>query len=222
MKKICCFCLVFILVGCSSQKGFENYRDNPFQFPYQEYYLKADIQTVQPNKAPETSMTIDAFGMSFSIDTRFADDVVRRNGIYIVRKSGEKVLVVMQGKEEMMGCNDVVKENEKDFCSAFASTKAYLEKLFLLTPKNLSEEQYRAAGNRWIVHNKGALFKNVDKISIYRSSSFEAFRTDFRPSNNQTRVDLRIFHQNIAPDFIIIGFVDKNETLIKQILSTIH
>jgi hypothetical protein len=222
MKNIFYICLSLFVLGCSNQVGFENYRNNPFQFPFPEYYLKADIESVPSNDLQSEHLKIDIFNTTFSINKNFADEVIKKNNFFVIKKSCEKVFIVMSDNEKFMGCNDEVRELEKDFCSAFSTTKDYLEKVFMLTPDDLSKEKYLAVGNRWIVHNKGHLFQEVEKIKIYKSTNFEAFRTDFKPSNNQVKVDLRIFQNKDPKKFLIFAFVNRNEPLIKQILTTLQ
>ena len=61
-----------------------------------------------------------------------------------------------------------------------------------------SEERYLAAGNRWIVHQKGNALENVKKISIYTLKNFAVFRKDFKSSDAYS----------VATELVVFG--DKN------------
>lgn len=214
---------LFVL-GCPNQVGCEDYQNNPFQFPFPvpEYYLKADIENVTPNYLNNEHMIIDVFNTKFSVDKNYADEVIKKNDYFTIKKSGKKVFIIMIGNEKYVRYNNKMRTSEKDFNLAFLTTKKYLEKIFLLTPDDLPKEEYLAIGNRWIVHNKSNFFKGVEKIKIYKAARFEAFRIDFKPLNDKAKVDLRIFQIKDPDKFLIFVFMNRNESLIEQILSTLY
>jgi hypothetical protein len=46
-----------LATACSTNQGFEGYRYNPFQYPYPEYYLKAESIAISNEKIkPENSI----------------------------------------------------------------------------------------------------------------------------------------------------------------------
>ena len=186
MKRIALFCFAVFIFGCSSHTGFETYRNNPFQFPYPEYHMKAETVAVHSGKLSGDVETIEVFGIRFDIEKRYVDQIRKRGGTYAIKKDGKLRFIVFENKEILMGCKDAtVRKNSKDYCSAFASTKEYFEKLFLLTPEDLSKEKYHATGNRWIVHQKGYMFQDIEKITIYKkdgADGFTIFREDYKPA----------------------------------------
>ncbi|MCP4748819.1 MAG: hypothetical protein GY874_22215 [Desulfobacteraceae bacterium] len=166
---------------------------------------------------------INVFDVSFDIDKKYADTIKKQNQTFGVKKSDKLKFIIYSNEERMMGCNDVVQELEKDFCTAFSSTKEYYEKLFLLTPQNLSDKKYIAAGNRWIVHNKGSMFQDVNKILVYELNDFTVFRRDMKPSKEKNlAVELIMFSDKNPNKYLTMGFREKNEPLISQILKTIR
>ena len=52
-------------------------------------------------------------------------------------------------------CTDLNKIYMNDYCSSFKTPQEYNHKLFTLTP-----DKAETAGDKWIVHDKGAVFEN--------------------------------------------------------------
>lgn len=96
-----------------------------------------------------------------------------------------------------MGCVDEIEKNNKDFCSSFIYTKDFYQKLFTLTPDDLSKSQYVAKGYVGIVHRKGKMFYRVSDIMIYKGGNSVAYRMDFKDSDMSIKRDLLIFTEAI-------------------------
>lgn len=80
-----------------------------------------------------------------------------------------------------------------------------------------------AMGNKWIVHNKGSWFKDVNNISIYKTDQPTAFRRDFTASaNRKTKTELMIFHRRLSPDYLGLALAVSNKKIIESILCTLE
>ena len=74
---------------------------------------------------------------------------------------------------------------------------------------------------------KKSWFGTQKAVAIYKyqGNDFVAYRRDFKPDeeNRSMTSNLVVFHQKIKPiSFIITSFVDNNDELFEQILSTIQ
>lgn len=238
MKKLL-FLLLLSLAACSTSEqlctGFEHYRNNPFQFPYPEYYLKAKVVeiTSQHLTLQNKQIKINFFDLSATISKDWFDhqDVSSNGGTISFQKDNERSFFVYIEREQLMGCGvPETREANRDFCSAFNSTKEFYDKLYLLTPDDLRKNEYASKGNSWIVHQKGSWFsspRQVTTIYKYKGNGFVAFRRDFdnkkESGGKALTSELVIFHQNNAPNAIVIGSrIDKNDELFHQILSTLE
>lgn len=223
--------LILFLAGCysSHKTDFEKYRYNPFQFPYPEYHYKAKIINVEriKNTFNEETQKVEFFGMVTNISKNLSANVedLRKEGLPILFKTedGNSFVMINKTKDTLMGCiYPEARKTNVDYCSAFGSTKEFFEKLYLLTPKDLSKPEYLPIGNSWIVHKKGYLFDNVEKIYIYESKKFKAFRRDFKPTNRSLKVELDIFPDKIAPDYITIATNIKDDKFILNLLKNLQ
>jgi hypothetical protein len=225
---LCCF---FLLFECKAQNGnlktgFENYRYNPFQFPYPEYNLKADsvfISSVDHSTIPN-SIKIDYFGFQSYIDSTIFDSIVSRGDRgYYFYKNNKKVFIILFNKDSLIGCSDSESRSiNRDFCSAFSSNKEYFQKLYTLTPDDLNKRKYFPLGNSWIVHQKGIIFQDIKSISIHIHNEFIAFRRDYNLEKNLSVSNgVVVFHNNLNPNYSIsFAFSTSNELLVKQLLTT--
>jgi len=146
--------MVLLFYGCSTNQCFEGYGYNPFQYPYPEYYLKAEtIPISSENMKSENNMVqLEYFGLRSYVQAESFNPKqkdVRENTI--IFKDHDKVLVIERVKDSLIGCDDEqVKNSNKDFCSAFYTSKEYYEKLFTIMPQDLRGANKQIIGNKWI------------------------------------------------------------------------
>ncbi|MBN1981567.1 MAG: hypothetical protein JW795_08555 [Chitinivibrionales bacterium] len=219
------------LSSCCVKNEFSGYRNNPFQFPYQEYYLKPDTvalsQAVEPVTKPGAFVEISLKDYSFSLDTAWFDRMsiidadTSSLGFF---KNGRRTFVVSYNEEKMMGCLDSAgREAEKDFCSAFHSSEDYFFKLFVLTPDDLGKDEYFGRGYEWIVHHKGSYFERVRKTAIYRRDEIVIFRRDFKKTNTSLlTTELIIFPKKIAPDFLTVGLISTPDEFVMNFIGSFY
>ena len=219
---------IFLLViigtyACQSNSGFINYRNDPFQFPYPEYYLKAKEINLQQTADNPNQVSIEAVNerISFDVDKSVSLQTKKKFDSYYLW-SGEKLFGVINLENEVyMGCSGTAKAYQKDFCSAFNSTEEFFSKLFKLTPNDLTMDEYAGIGNKWIVHNKGSWFKNVNELFIYQLEDIVAFRRDFKSSGNQKmKTELIIFPKAIEPNYVGIGLTTQDSKIVETIISS--
>ena len=240
MKKIF-FILALILsvtnafADNQNYEGFKNYRYNPFQFPYPEYYLKAEVIEIKSleTKLDETRTIIDFYGLSEIISKKWFDNMSGENksGRALCYRIGKSCkLVIYENKEDLRGCiAQEVRNAERDFCSAFSSSQEYYDKVWLLTPDDLRKVEYASVGNSWLIHNKGILFTDVKLLYKYQGMNFVAYRRDYKDGTpgekSNLKTELTVFHQKIAPNYISIGIGDTDdnyEELLNEILTTLE
>ena len=189
--------------GCGHNDGFRNYRSNPFQFPYPEYHLKADvIDRIDHVGEAGPTRKFRMFGLTASMSAGFFDDIDTRfisDGQVYLNKNGKPVLLLNYYKEELMGCaSAAMRSANMDFCAAFESTREFNEKLFLFTPEELRRINQYNPGNLWIVHKKGYVFEHTDKIYFFQLEGLAAFRQDLKDG----KVQIHLFPDKIGSDFI--------------------
>jgi len=237
MKKITIVLVLLLTAACTTNNNlctdFENYRFNPFQFPYPEYYMKAKVIDIDKLHSPsrDGQTKINFFGLSAVISKEwFSNQDISADGKTITFLiDNEKSFFLYQDSEQLMGCAlPESREANKDFCSAFNSTKEYYEKLYMLTPDDLRKKEYAAKGNSWIVHQKGSWFaapRQVTAIYKYEGNDFVAYRRDFKTDKSGDKTvtsEVVIFHKINAPNAIVIGsLVEKNDELFRQLLTTL-
>lgn len=220
------FFLLLIIVGiyaCQSNGGFINYRNDPFQFPYPEYYLKAKEINLRQAADNPNQVSIETVNerISFDVDKNLHLQTKKKLDSYYLW-SGEKLFGVINFEKEVyMGCGGAAKAYQKDFCSAFNSTEEYFSKLFKLTPDDLATDEYAGIGNKWIVHNKGSWFRNVNQLFVYHLEDNVAFRRDFKPGGGQKmKTELIIFPKAIAPNYVGIGLATQDSKIVEKIISS--
>ena len=120
MRKLIVIASLIGLWSCSPNSDFSNYRNNPFQYPYPEYHLKAEI--VKPSLLKGSyepiSISVDSRQISFQIISNETSTVEEKYGNYYLHENSGLLGVLTIEKENLMGCTAEVKELEKDFCSA--------------------------------------------------------------------------------------------------------
>mgnify|MGYP003564940510 FL=1 len=170
------FILLLIFLHNCNQK-FKNYRYNPFQFPYKEYYYKAkEVEIKSKNITEGEKFSFDKF--YFILKNGFVDTMTFSSNIYHFYKNGKKIFIISKRVDDKMGCSDSLSRAlNKDFCSSANSMKEFYLKLFTLTPESLNKKEFAGIGNQWIVHQKGAFFEQISPpLTIYNNESYIAFR----------------------------------------------
>jgi len=183
--------IAILLTGCSSNYAFEGYRYNPFQYEYPEYYLKAETIPINVfiNNSENNMAKIDFFGLSSFVPTELLN--ANHKGISdnkIVYKTAGNVLIIHREKDDLLGCIDEEERKmNKDFCSAFTSTREFYDKLYTFTPDDLKKSDNQQTGNKWIVHRKGFVLENVSKTYKYIGKDFVAYESDYKTGGNMTK-----------------------------------
>jgi len=180
-----------LLAGCLGNQGFEGYRYNPFQYPYPEYYLKAESIPISDMKIkPENTMAqISFFDLSSSVPAELLNvEPTAVSDNKIVYKADDKILIIHREKDTLLGCADEEERKmNNDFCSAFASTREFYDKLYTFTPDDLKRNDNKLTGNKWIVHRKGFVFENVENINRYLGKDFIAYESNYKTGGKLTK-----------------------------------
>jgi len=222
MKKLIVILSSSIFLACSA---------NQIQLTDAEYFTTAKVIHVeQKNSIAQDDIKIDFFGFSAFVSSKWLNKQHRtshKEAIAYKISNADKFLI-LYNRDELMGCaTPKDNSNEKDFCSAFKSTQEYYDKVWTLTPDDLKDPQYATRGNYILVYEKKSWFGTQKAVAIYKyqGNDFVAYRRDFKPDeeNRSMTSNLVVFHQKIKPiSFIITSFVDNNDELFEQILSTIQ
>lgn len=227
MKRAYFFFLLLFFVGCLQDNAFREYRYNPFQFPYPEYFLKAervDFTTKMPLEPVANPVNINFFGLTSTIDSEWFDaekgtDAVRRYTL-----NGKTQFILYTNKEVRFGCSDEVSASiNRDFCSGFQSSKEFFEKLYTLTPADLEEPSLSVVGDSWIVHRKGWLFEGTQNIVIYEGTDFIAFRRDFKGGESEKiTTEIHLFLHQRETSWVTLGMKDCPDAFVGQFLKGLH
>lgn len=217
--------IVLLVAGCSSNQGFEGYRYNPFQYPYPEYYSKADsIPIGNEKKIFENNMVkLEFFGLNSYISAksfRAIPKEIKENKV--IYKADDNFLIIHREKDNLLGCVDEqVKNRNRDFCSVFESTKEYYDKLFTLTPEELNNKDKLDTGHKWIVHRKGFTFENVNMLRKYVGKDFIAFESSYNAGNKMTK-DMILFLDNAQSYYFTFSTNICDDWLFRKLLETIQ
>lgn len=214
-----------ILVAGEVAKNFDNYRFNPFQFPYPEYHYKAEIVPISSlNKGLVDSIRINCFGIDISLPKNFNTKLNQEsNSCIVIRSRNNNGLIINRENDKLMGCADKnEKNNNKDFCSSFTSTKDFYYKLFTLTPNDLSNDKYMSKGYAWLVHRKGWMFYQVSNIMIYKGANWVVYRMDFKNLDMSVKTELVIFPESLKPDYLTIGMNFTDNDIINTMISSLQ
>jgi hypothetical protein len=220
------FALIAMLVtGCSNNYGFDGYRYNPFQYAYPEYYLKAEAIPINETKInSENNMArIDFFGLSSFVPTElFNANHKNISENKIVYKNDGNILIIHREKDNLLGCTDEEERNmNKDFCSAFTSTREFYEKLYTFTPADLKRSDNQQTGNKWIVHRKGFVFENVSKTYKYVGKDFVAYVSDYKSGVNMTKYMI-LFLDKTYPSYFTFVTNISGDQFFKELLGSLH
>lgn len=222
---------VFLLLTCFlANSGYcddlMDYRYNPFQFVYPEYNYKADVIKIKKKTDSFNSLTrVSFFGLSAYVPSGYVDIVDNKNPEQVIVKSGKNIFFIDHEKELRSGCIDKqVALRNRDFCSAFESTKDLFYKFFTLTADGIKKtETPPPVGLLWIIHQKGILFESTKEIHIYEGDNFTAFvqvRKDIKTKG--IAKDITVFHENLAPDHFSIGTNIKDDEFLSIFLETLQ
>jgi hypothetical protein len=212
--------LLLALSGCSCNENFSGYRYNPFQFVYPEYHLKAEVSPIISSGLPEANGSpIEFYGLKTTLPAQW-NTLAESKTVgedRVIFKSGGNVIMIFREKEKLLGCGySEFKEGNKDFCSAFESTEDFYWKLYTLTPELVSKEN---SGQKWIVHKKGQLFEDVERIRIYKGQDVTVYRSDFKPGS-RLKTELFVFHKKLEPDHLIISTTIEDEETIRALIAS--
>lgn len=212
--------LLLALSGCSCNKYFTGYRYNPFQFVYSEYQLKAEVSPIITTDLAEANgPSIEFYGLKTTLSAQW-NKLAESKTVgedRVIFKSGSNVIMIFREKEKLVGCGySEFKEGNKDFCSAFESTEDFYWKLYTLTPELVSKEN---SGQKWIVHKKGQLFEDIERIRIYKGQGVTVYRSDFKP-DSRLKTELFIFHKSLQPDHLIISTTIEDEETIRALIAS--
>lgn len=217
--------VALFVTACSTNQGFEGYRYNPFQYPYPEYDLKAKLIPISNEKikSENNMVNLEFFGLkSYVPDELFKAEQKEAKENKIIYKDGDKFLIIIREKENLLGCVDEqVKYMNKDFCSAFDSTKDYYDKLYSLTPEDLKRCNNSMTGNKWIVHRKGFTFENVDTLNKYIGKDFIAFESCYKSGSKMTK-DLILFLDKTQPYYFTFATNVSDDLLFRRLLESLQ
>ncbi len=227
MKKRLYVLLISLLMMCSCahENPFDAYRYNPFIYPYPEHRLKAEADVISSieDKQHEYTNIIEFYGYKANLPLNLFDsNPAEKNDGKIIYKKDKKVLIIHREKDTLLGCTNAdIKDKNKDFCSAFASTKDFYHKLFTLTPDDLHKSEYSGTGNKWIVHRKGFFFENVTKIKIYSGADFIAFESTYTSDRIMTK-EIILFPEKTHPYYFTLSTNVQDANLFRTILETMR
>jgi hypothetical protein len=218
----------FFLVNSACCDDLADYRYNPFQFVYPEYNYKADIQKIKKKTGSFNGFSkVNFFGLSAFVPSEYVKTVNNENPDTVTFKSGKSVFVMTKEKDLRSGCNDEqVSSENKDFCTAFSSTKDLFYKLFTLTAEDIRnpESNVSSTGILWIIHRKGMLFENTQTIHIYEGTDFTAFVDVQKEIKNRALAkNITLFHEKISPNYYLsVGTNNRDDKFLNTFLATLE
>lgn len=231
MRRSLFLLLIFCIMGCTSpcEKLKHDYRYNPFIFPFNEYYYKANIVELKSKINVDSNTThIQFFDLHATIPGKWSSKETpfsKNRTAYKVRNKENDLNYILITNEKKCLFTEFCKDStdEKDFCSAFKTPIELYEKLFTLTP----DREDLTIGDLWIIHRKGQLFEFVKKIYIYKLDNFIAFREDYdlkkRPKASaiETTISLFPYKNNMGYAYLVISTNFSDDDLILQLLQSI-
>lgn len=205
-----------------TEKFLNDYRLDPFQWIYPEYFYKADIINVEKEKVQLKGYTkVVFFGLSAYVPSEYAEEITRDHDNLIFESKSVEKIYMLKASDDSFICSDERFNYKKDFCSAFKTSQELLYKLFTLTP-----DTAKNIGDKWIVHDKGIEFENVKKIEIYSNDRFMAyvkFIKDSLVKEEGFSHEISLFHTNGPLNcFVNIRFISADDTILKNFLSTLE
>jgi hypothetical protein len=236
MKKII-FLILFFSLSCPSilfseamepsrsvktENFLSDYRFDPFQWVFPEYFYKADIVPVQKEKTPPKGYTkVNVFGLTANIPFRYTETITRKHDILTFKSNTNDKIIMIKATNESFYCFDEKLALKKDYCSAYKTPQELFYKLFTLTP-----EKAESIGEKWIVHDKGREFDNVKKIKIYSDDMFMAYVKYIKDSlilQTEYSHEITLFHANGPLNcYVNIRFNEKDDTVLNHFISSIE
>jgi len=228
-KKIFGILVIPFLATCSFAtdnplSDFSQYRSSPFQWVYPEYFFKAEIVSLETKRLPTESETqITFFGLSASIPKYYVKSAkkISQNTIFFHSTINNKEIffISLNDEKSLLG-SESARKKSKDFFSAFSSAEEFHHKVYTLTPNMIDETT--PTGDLWMIHAKGMLFENTQRIRIIKEKFFSAYSRIFKNEYPRLTKDLVIFHTRLPPDkYISMGFRTHDNTP-DLILSTLQ
>ncbi|VVS92159.1 hypothetical protein [Desulfoluna spongiiphila] len=204
----------------ASENPFENYRYDPFQFPYKEYYYTADVVPLTPT-SKASGVPLDLFGLSAALPAKYMGELDRKSNTQIQVRSEHGLVILRYEEDDMMGCrNEKARAGNLDFCSAFKSTREFYQKLFTLTPDNAGTPVKR--GDLWILHEKGVFFEHAEKIRIYEGQEITGYSKAFTNPEWKIRQEVVIFHDQIPKKgYIVMATTIDDDSMVTALLSSL-
>jgi hypothetical protein len=200
----------------------DDYRSNPFQWVFVEYYYKAETIRIEKEKTPPQGYTkVEFFGLSAYIPSEYAEEIKKYDDVIYFKAKNKDMIMMVKSPNDSIMCSEASQINDKDYCSAFKTPQEYYHKLFTLAPDMVGN-----TGDKWIVHAKGFAFKNTKKIEIYSGDKFMAYVEFIKKSlTKETKFshEITLFHVN-GPlnSHVIISFLANDDTILKNFLSTLE
>lgn len=108
------------------EKFLSDYRFDPFQWIYPEYYYKADIVPVRKEKIlPDDYTKVDFFGLTAYLPSKCSELITREHDIMSFRsKTGDRILMLKATKDTLY-CSDEKLAYRKDYCSAYKTPQDF-------------------------------------------------------------------------------------------------
>jgi len=202
--------------------SLEKYRVYPFQWVLPEYYYKAETTHVEKKeKAPTGFSKVEFFGLSACIPSKYTERVKRRNDSMFFTSNADETIMMIKSPNNSFGCSEYAKIKDKDYCSAYKTPQDFFNKVFTLTPDTVEN-----TGDKWIVHGKGMLFDNTQKIAIYSGDKFVAYVKYIKDSlvkETKFSHELTLFHANGPLDsYVTISFLDNDDSILQIFFSTLE
>lgn len=227
---------VLLLTGCGAvfaenptnsgridvDKMINNYRFDPFQWIYSEYFYKAETMDVRKMKRiPPGYQRVKFFDLSAYIPDKYTKTMNETHGIMaFMAKDGSKFLI-MKASGDSFDCSEQKRISEMDYCSSYKTPEELFYKLFTLTPDHAT-----TTGEKWIVHAKGREFYDAEKIEIFKSNSFRAFVKKVKASwveKSGYSHNMTIFHSKTPKEcYLDVRWTDSNDDAMNVFLSTLE
>jgi len=226
MKKIILITSLFLMIVNSAMAGeikkdFSEYRYNPFQWVYPEYFYKADTIKINTRRTfSDDYKRIAFFNLSALVLKKYVGEYKQiSDQSFGYRVKSEKTgFSISLNDQKFLMCSEQGKE--KDFCSAYSSAKEYYHKLYTLTPDMLDGTHSR--GDYWMIHAKGTFFEDSRRINIYQGDNFIAYVRTLKDGKQRLKEEIVLFHDDLPPDhYISIGVALSDDNFVTDFLSSL-
>lgn len=200
----------------------ERYRNYPFQWVFPEYYYKADtVRVEKEKKTPQGFIRVEFFGLNTYVPAKFTEEIIRKNDAIFFKSKESGTIMMIKSSNDSIGCSDIAKMKDKDYCSAYKTPREFYHKLFTQTPDSAEN-----TGDKWIVHGKGVALSNARKIEIYSSDKFVAYvkyiKNDLIEKTKFSH-EITLFHANGPFNaYVTITFIDPDNTILVPFITTLE